>query len=71
MKVTPLILRTRLRSCGKQFRDRSREKHCDESFQCFCDFTIFEISNFALLNVCIFAAIGLPMPPGAETELGC
>jgi hypothetical protein len=48
MKVTPLILGTTMRSCGKQFRDRSRGKNCDESFKIF-DFCDFEISIFRIL----------------------
>jgi hypothetical protein len=49
-----LLLRTRTRSWGKQFRDRSRGKNCDESF---CDFDFCEFSNFeiSILAILLFA----------------
>ena len=47
-KVLLPIVKTKMRSCWKQFRDRSRGKKGDESFRDFnfCGFAIFEISVF-------------------------
>src|SRR6516165_10106324 len=49
----------------EQFRDRSCEKNCDESFQDFgfCDFAVFEISNFANSDFCV-------LPRSARPSLG-
>jgi hypothetical protein len=60
--VSPATARTRMRSCWKQFRDRSRGKNCDERFQDFdfFDFAIVEISNFANLDFCIFPRSARP-----------
>jgi hypothetical protein len=47
VKVLLPIVGTGMRSCWKQFRDRSRGKNCDESFRDF-DFAIFQFLKFRI-----------------------
>jgi hypothetical protein len=70
-KVLPPIVRTRIRSCGKQFRDRSCRKNCPESFRDFhfCKFEIFEISVFANFNFFVLPRPACP-PPGDRDGTG-
>jgi hypothetical protein len=59
-KVLPQTVRPRIRSCGKQFRDRSRGKNCDENFKIliFCDFVACENLEFCEFGIFRFASIG-------------
>ena len=52
---------TRIRSCGEQFRDRSRGNNVTKVFRfSFLRFAIFEISNFANLDFCVLSQSARP-----------